>query len=142
VRPSPDSNPRERAATEPPTTAAGIPGSSIARIRPANRACWVSDVVLHRIPLCYSGGMSSFRFGELEQAARRAARLEGVGYSEFVRSAVQERTDRVLAGIDNVALLGDVIGCVDDPTISSERTGEQVRALLHARSVHSSGQAS
>ncbi len=84
----------------------------------------------------YSIGMSSFRFGDLEPAAKRAAQIEQVSFSDFVRAAVAERTERVLAGVDNVALLGDVVGCIDDPTVSSQDTGKQVRALLEDREGH------
>lgn len=83
--------------------------------------------------------MTSVRFGDLERAAKEAARKEGVTYSEFVRAAVRDRTEQVLARADNATTLADIIGCVDDPAISSLATSAQARAILNARSRHRDG---
>ena len=62
---------------------------------------------------------------DLDERVRRAAEAENSTVSEFVRSALTERTDQVLAGNDSaVAQLADVIGVIHGGGGRARRTGQ------------------
>lgn len=76
---------------------------------------------------------------ELEERLKRAARVEGVPVSQFIREAVRERCARILGGTLKDEL-SDVIGAVPAPesgavpVVLAERSGDAFRDLLQARS--------
>lgn len=77
---------------------------------------------------------------ELEERLERAARVEGVPVSQFIREAVRERCARIL-GVTLKDELSDVIGAVPAPegaaaaaaVVLAERSGDAFRDLLQAR---------
>ena len=76
----------------------------------------------------------SFRLDDaLAEQMDRAARVEGVPVSEFVRDAIRERCQQVL-GRSLREDLADVIGVVDGPPVDiASQTGEAFKALLASR---------
>lgn len=59
---------------------------------------------------------------EMDHRVRRAAEIEGVSVSEFIRRAASDRTERTLsAGADD--RLADVLGAIRGPDEQARRTG-------------------
>jgi hypothetical protein len=66
---------------------------------------------------------------ELDERVRHAAALEGASVSEFLRRAVAERADRVLAQRPSEQM-GGVIGAVRSKGGRAARTGDAFGDLL------------
>lgn len=77
--------------------------------------------------------MKSVRLDEtLESRLREAARLAGVPASTFIRQAIEERCDRVLAQRLDLRL-ADVIGVVNTHGGRARRTGKAFLETLRER---------
>lgn len=77
--------------------------------------------------------MKSVRLDEtLETRLREAARVAGVPPSTFIRKAIEERCDRVLAGRLDLRLT-DVIGAIHSRGGRANRTGKAFLETLQER---------
>jgi predicted transcriptional regulator len=86
-----------------------------------------------RHPMPYDAWMRSLRLDPaLEARLVRAAEVEGESVSEFIRQAVAQRADLVLAHRP-AAQLEDVIGAIHGGGGQARRTGEALAEILAER---------